>query len=62
MNRRVAILDTTLRDGKQTPENAMNPLQKLHMAVALAELNVDHIETGLPASSAFDYEATKRIR
>ena len=62
MNRRIAIFDTTLRDGEQAPENAMNPAQKLQMAIALAELNVDHIETGFPASSAFDDEATKRIK
>lgn len=40
----------------------MNPIQKLQMAIRLAELNVDHIETGFPASSAFDYQATKLIR
>lgn len=61
MNRLIKILDTTLRDGEQAPQNAMNPIQKLQMAIKLAELNVDHIETGFPASSIFDYQATKLI-
>lgn len=62
MSRQITILDTTLRDGEQAPQNAMNPIQKLQMAIKLAELNVDHIETGFPASSTFDYQATKLIR
>ncbi|PHM64862.1 2-isopropylmalate synthase [Xenorhabdus stockiae] len=58
---KVSILDTTLRDGEQAPENAMNPEQKLKIALKLEELGVDHIETGFPASSNFDYQATKLI-
>lgn len=62
MRRQIEILDTTLRDGEQAPQNAMNPIQKLQMAFKLAELNVDHIETGFPASSKFDFQATQLIR
>lgn len=62
MNRQITILDTTLRDGEQAPQNAMNPIQKLQMAIKLAEVNVDHIETGFPASSPLDFQATKLIR
>lgn len=61
MNRLIKILDTTLRDVEQAPQNAMNPIHKLQMTIKLAELNVDHIETGFPASSIFDYQATKLI-
>ncbi|EDM67220.1 2-isopropylmalate synthase [Moritella sp. PE36] len=59
--KKISILDTTLRDGEQAPENAMDPEKKLKMALMLEECGVDHIETGFPASSKFDYEATKLI-
>lgn len=59
--RKISILDTTLRDGEQAPGNA-NPEQKLKIATGLFEAGVNHIETGFPASSEFDYEATKLIR
>jgi 2-isopropylmalate synthase len=55
------ILDTTLRDGEQAPGCSMTPAQKVVMARALSELGVDYIETGFPASSQADQEATRRI-
>ncbi|MGD6740051.1 hypothetical protein ACP5PY_28480 [Photobacterium leiognathi subsp. mandapamensis] len=57
----ISLLDTTLRDGEQAPGNAMNPEQKLQIAQRLMEVGVDHIETGFPASSNFDFEATRLI-
>ncbi len=57
----VRIFDTTLRDGEQSPGCSLRPAQKLVMARALAELGVDTIETGFPASSASDTEATRLI-
>jgi 2-isopropylmalate synthase len=58
---RIHIFDTTLRDGEQSPGCSLRPAQKLVMARALAELGVDVIETGFPASSASDLEATRLI-
>lgn len=58
---RVRIFDTTLRDGEQSPGCSMAPAQKRVMARALAELGVDIIETGFPASSASDREAAALI-
>lgn len=58
---RVRIFDTTLRDGEQSPGCSLRPDQKRVMARALAELGVDAIETGFPASSAADAEATRLI-
>ena len=58
---RVRIFDTTLRDGEQSPGCSMTPQQKRVMARALAELGVDIIETGFPASSQSDREATAMI-
>ena len=57
----VRIFDTTLRDGEQSPGCSMSPQQKLVMARALAELGVDVIETGFPASSQSDREAASLI-
>jgi 2-isopropylmalate synthase len=57
----VRIFDTTLRDGEQSPGCSLRPAQKLVMARALAELGVDVIETGFPASSASDVEGTRLI-
>ena len=57
----VRIFDTTLRDGEQSPGCSMSPSQKLVMARALAELGVDVIETGFPASSQSDREAAGLI-
>lgn len=57
----VRIFDTTLRDGEQSPGCSMSPQQKVVMARALAELGVDIIETGFPASSQSDREAAALI-
>ncbi|RLL69278.1 pyruvate carboxyltransferase [Streptomyces sp. Z26] len=59
--RRVSIFDTTLRDGEQAPRNTMTPHQKLDLALRIEALGVDVVETGFPASSALDAEATRLI-
>ncbi|MFI9778753.1 LeuA family protein [Streptomyces sp. NPDC051956] len=60
-SRRVSIFDTTLRDGEQAPGNAMNPQQKLDMALRIEALGADYIEAGFPASSPSEFEATELI-
>jgi 2-isopropylmalate synthase len=57
----IRIFDTSLRDGEQSPGCSMTASQKLRFAQALAELGVDVIETGFPASSESDVEATQAI-
>ncbi|XP_057741542.1 probable 2-isopropylmalate synthase [Arachis stenosperma] len=57
----VRILDTTLRDGEQSPGAAMAPHQKLNIARQLAKLGVDVIEAGFPCSSKDDFAAVKMI-
>ncbi|MFE2187049.1 LeuA family protein [Streptomyces sp. NPDC059455] len=59
--RRVAVFDTTLRDGEQAPANAMNPDQKLDMALRIEALGADRIEAGFPASSPSEFRATRLI-
>jgi|BEDMetMinimDraft_2_1075160.scaffolds.fasta_scaffold03779_3 2-isopropylmalate synthase len=58
---RVFILDTTLRDGEQSPGAHLNAEEKLRIAHQLATLGVDVIEAGFPISSPGDFEACKRI-
>ncbi|WP_441250133.1 LeuA family protein [Kitasatospora sp. McL0602] len=61
MARRISVFDTTLRDGEQAPGNAMNPEQKLDLALRIEALGVDAVEAGFPASSPSDFEATQLI-
>ncbi len=50
---RIAIFDTTLRDGEQSPGFSMNVEEKLQMARQL--------ERGFPVASEGDFEAVKKI-
>ena len=58
---RIRIFDTTLRDGEQAPGCSMTLSEKLRVARALSELNVDIIEAGFPAASPGDFESVKEI-
>ncbi len=57
----LTILDTTLRDGEQSPGVALTPDDKLAIARQLARLRVDVIEAGFPFSSPGDYAAVRAI-
>ncbi|MGI9233806.1 MAG: 2-isopropylmalate synthase [Woeseiaceae bacterium] len=57
----IRIFDTTLRDGEQAPGCSMTLGEKLRVAKALSELNVDIIEAGFPAASPGDFESVKEI-
>lgn len=58
---RVKILDTTLRDGEQSPGCSMNIREKTEIAKYLEKLNVDIIEAGFAISSPGDFEAVEAI-
>lgn len=58
---KVEIFDTTLRDGEQTPGLSFTLDQKIEIAKALDELNVDVIEAGFPASSPDELNAVRKI-
>ncbi len=58
---RVAIFDTTLRDGEQSPGASMNLEEKLRIAEVLDELGVDYIEAGFPIASNGDFDAVREI-
>ena len=57
----VQILDTTLRDGEQTPGISLSIEEKIKIAHQLARLGVDVIEAGFPITSEGDFESVSRI-
>ena len=58
---KIKILDTTLRDGEQSPGCSMNIQQKIEIAKMLDEMNVDVIEAGFAASNQKDFESIQEI-
>ncbi len=58
---KISILDTTLRDGEQSPGFGMNRAEKLRMALQLEALGVDVVEAGFPASSKGDADSVAAI-
>ncbi|MDF2626598.1 MAG: 2-isopropylmalate synthase [Symbiobacteriaceae bacterium] len=58
---RIYVLDTTLRDGEQSPGFSMTPDEKLRLALQLEKLGVDIIEAGFPASSPSDLQAVQQV-
>jgi len=61
MSEKVAVFDTTLRDGEQAAGTRLGSKEKLTIARQLARLNVDVIEAGYPASSPEDFEAVRLL-
>ena len=57
----VAIFDTTLRDGEQSPGCSMTTQEKLTMAHTLEDLGVDIIEAGFAMASEGDFAAIATI-
>ncbi|MEM5797905.1 MAG: alpha-isopropylmalate synthase regulatory domain-containing protein [Candidatus Aenigmatarchaeota archaeon] len=57
----IKFLDTTLRDGEQTPGIALSVKDKVKIAQAIDELNVDAIEAGSAVASEGEREAIKEI-
>ncbi|NCD34042.1 MAG: 2-isopropylmalate synthase [Spartobacteria bacterium] len=58
---KVYIFDTTLRDGEQALRSSLSVKEKIVIARALTNLNVDIIEAGFPVSSPGDFESVKTI-
>lgn len=58
---KVAVFDTTLRDGEQAAGTRLGTRDKLTLARQLARLKVDIIEAGYPNSSPGDFEAVRLI-
>ena len=61
MPERIAVFDTTLRDGEQAAGTRLGSGEKLTIARQLARLRVDVIEAGYPNSSPEDFQAVESI-
>jgi 2-isopropylmalate synthase len=59
---RIAIYDTTLRDGSQGEGVSFSLLDKLNITRRLDELGVDYIEGGYPLSNPKDFEYFQEAR
>lgn len=58
---RIAIFDTTLRDGEQSPGCSMYLDEKVELARQLETLGVDVIEAGFPIASDGDFKAVQAV-
>ena len=58
---KIAVFDTTLRDGEQAAGTRLGGRDKITIARQLARLKVDIIEAGFPASSPEDFDAVRKI-
>ncbi|MDR3762962.1 MAG: 2-isopropylmalate synthase [Acidobacteriota bacterium] len=58
---KIAVFDTTLRDGEQAAGTRLGKRDKMTIARQLAKLRVDIIEAGFPASSPEDFDAVREI-
>jgi 2-isopropylmalate synthase len=61
MPNKIAVFDTTLRDGEQSPGCSMNLDEKVRLAVQLESLGVDIIEAGFPIASDGDFAAVSAV-
>jgi len=61
MENHIAIFDTTLRDGEQSPGFSMNQDEKLRLARQLERLRADVIEAGFPIASKGDFRTVRKI-
>ncbi|WP_405303717.1 (R)-citramalate synthase [Methanobrevibacter sp.] len=57
----IKVLDTTLRDGEQTPGVSLTPKEKLRIANKLDEIKVDYIEAGSAITSEGERQSIKEI-
>jgi len=61
-NRRIEVLDTTLRDGAQTTGVAFSLQDKIEIAMMLDRVGIGFIEGGWPGSNPKDLEFFRRIK
>jgi 2-isopropylmalate synthase len=61
MAKQIAVFDTTLRDGEQSPGCSMNLEEKVRVAKQLESLGVDIIEAGFPIASEGDFAAVTAV-
>lgn len=57
----IKVLDTTLRDGEQTPGVSLTSNEKFRIAIQLDEIGIDYIEAGSAITSNGERESIKEI-
>ena len=60
-DRKVQILDTTLREGEQTPGVSFKISQKIQIVKLLNRFGVDYIEVGHPIVSKDIYSFIEKV-
>jgi len=60
-DKKIRFLDTTLRDGEQTPGVSLSPADKVEIATALADIGIHVIEAGSAVASEGEREAIRLI-
>ena len=60
-NKKVTIVDTTLRDGEQTAGVVFADTEKIVIAQMLSDLGVDQLEVGIPTMGGDEKNAIKEI-
>ncbi len=58
---KLAIFDTTLRDGEQSPGASMTRDEKVRIAKSLERMKVDVIEAGFPMASPGDFSSVQAV-
>ena len=58
---KIKVLDTTLRDGEQTPGVSLTSMEKLRIASKLDEMGLDYIEAGSAITSEGERNSIKEI-
>ena len=59
--KQILFMDTTLRDGEQSPGVNLNEQEKLQIARQLEKLRINVMEAGFAAASEGDFRSVKRI-
>ncbi len=61
MSTQIYILDTTLRDGQQSPGAGMSYADNLHYSSLAHKLKIDILEAGFPSASNTDFKIVNQI-
>ncbi|WP_068617577.1 2-isopropylmalate synthase [Paenibacillus tuaregi] len=59
--RKIYVLDTTLRDGEQSPGVSLTSQEKVEIALQLERLGIDRIEAGFPITSKGEVASVQEV-
>lgn len=59
--RKIYVLDTTLRDGEQSPGVSLSSQEKVEIALQLERLGIDRIEAGFPITSRGEVASVQEV-